>query len=116
MAEKKPEPLGLYMVRRVGLRRSMSVCTFVVAWGIYMEKGPKGERREHTMDGYTKYWRQSLAKTYRERDLFQIVFPGQNDPTELWGEIRAVYKHKLDARSDKDVTAAQVFSLPGRWS
>lgn len=108
---KREQSLGEYLVRKVGLRRAVKVCSFVVAWGIYVEKteGP------YTVFGYTDYWRQSRATSFRELDLFRIAFPAQEYPTELWSQVRAAYAEKLDAKR-RDVTVTEVFSVRGAWS
>jgi hypothetical protein len=107
----KTQLLGVFLVRRVGLRKAVQVATFVVAWGIYSEKSPG----PHDMKGYTAYWRQSLATSYKERDTFRMAFPSQTDPSELWSQIRAVYRAKLDDKR-RDVGVAEVFGVSGSWS
>lgn len=103
--------LAQYLVRKVGLVKTMKVATFVVAWGIYTEKvkGP------HTLDGYSAYWKQSVATTYRERDLFRIAFSGDQVPDRVWAHVREVYAQKLDQRG-RDVGVADVLSVSGGWS
>lgn len=112
MAERKT--LAEYLAGQVGLFKGTKVAAFIVAWGIYTEKvdGP------HTLEGYSSYWRQSVATTYRERDLFRICFPADKVPDRVWTAVRldgAVRGARLDARR-RDVAAAQAMSVLGSWS
>jgi hypothetical protein len=97
-----------YLVGRVGLLKAVKVVAFIVAWGIYVEKNDE----PHTLDGYTKYWRQSESTTYRERDLFRICFPGQKTPERVWADCRAVY----DAKASRDQMAARLLHVRSQWS
>lgn len=110
MASNREQTLAEYLVKKVGLRKASGVCSFVVAWGIYTERveGP------HTLDGYSAYWKQSNATTYRERDTFRICFPEDKIPDRVWAQCRAIYSAKLD-QSKRDFGAAQVLSLRGAW-
>jgi hypothetical protein len=111
MPSPKQETLAVYLVKKVGLRKATSVCSFVVAWGIYSESVDGSP----TLDGYTAFWNQSLATTYRERDMFRICFPQDKVPDRVWSKVRAVYEARVD-RSERETAAAQVLSLRGSWS
>lgn len=111
MAERKQMTLAEFLVKKVGLRKATGVCAFVVAWGIYSEQVSE----PHTLDGYSAYWKQSNATTYRERDTFRICFPDDKVPDRVWAYVRTVYDGKLD-RAKRDSGAAQVLSLRGPWS
>lgn len=110
MAERG-QTLAEFLVKKVGLRKAVGVCSFVVAWGIYTEKGAE----PHTLDGYSAYWKQSAATTYRERDTFRICFPDDKVPDRVWAHVRSVYDAKLD-QGKRDVGSAQVLSLRGEWA
>lgn len=111
MASPRQQTLAEFLVKKVGLRKAVGVCSFVVAWGIYTERvqGP------HTLDAYSAYWGQSNATTYRERDTFRICFPEDKVPDRVWALVRSVYDAKLD-QAKRDTGAAQVLSLRGVWS
>lgn len=111
MPSPKQETLAVYLVRKVGLRKATTVCSFVVAWGIYTE----AVEGSHTLDGYSAYWKQSLATTYRERDVFRICFPEDKVPDRIWAKVRSLYGSKVD-QSKREAAAAQVLSLRGAWS
>lgn len=111
MPSPKQETLAVYLVRKVGLRKATTVCSFVVAWGIYVE----AVEGSHTLDGYSAYWKQSLATTYRERDFFRICFPDDRTPDRVWSKVRALYEAKVD-KAKRETAAAQVLSLRGAWS
>lgn len=102
-----------YLSSKVGLLKATKVAAFVVAWGIYMEKcepvpTPYGQLA-YTLDGYSTYWRQSISKTYKERDLFRICFPEDKTPDRVWGLCREVYS----ARATRDVMGARLLGLRG---
>ncbi len=103
--------MGEYLVAKVGLRKATAVATFVVAWGIYSEKVDA----PHTLDGYSKFWRQSVATTYRERDLFRVCFPDDKVPNRVWALCRAVYDAKVDERR-RELSAVRLLALRGVWS
>lgn len=108
----KGTTLAEYLVSKVGLRKATTVATFVVAWGIYTERS----EAPYTMARYTKFWRQSLAMSYKERDLFRICFPGDADefPDRVWALCREVYRAKAEDR-ERERMAARTLSICRVW-
>lgn len=106
----REQTLAEYLVEKVGLRKASAVASFVVAWGIYLER----TEAPYTLDRYSAYWKQSPAKTYRERDFFRICFPEDKVPTRVWSQCREIYSGKLD-QSKREMGAAHLFSLRGAW-
>lgn len=100
-----------YLVSRVGIRRAVKVAGFVVAWGIYSEKSGDDPL---TVKGYSAYWRQSLALSYKEREMFRIAFPEDETPDRLWAFFRREYRAKQAERSDK--VSAQLLSIEGDFA
>lgn len=100
-----------YLVSRVGIRRAVKVASFVVAWGIYSEKSGDDVL---SMKGYSAYWRQSLALSYKEREMFRIAFPDDETPDRLWAFFRGVYRVKQVERSEK--MSAQILSIRGDFA
>jgi hypothetical protein len=90
-------------VRNVGLRKTLKVMTFVMAWEMARqswEKEHPGER--FTIEEYGPWWKESRASAFREQALFrQSVGDRWATPTELleeaarqkvssWREVRWV--------------------------
>lgn len=104
--------LGEFLAGRVGLYKATKVVAFIVAWGIYSDKTP-GEA--HTLDGYSAYWKQSRATTYRERDLFRLCFPDDKVPDRVWARVSVRMGFDRGARQ-VDVNGARAFGVEGHWS
>jgi hypothetical protein len=102
--------LAEFMTSKVGLFKATKVAAFVYAWGVYSDKTPE----PHTLDGYTKYWGQSLSTTYKERDLFRLCWPDDKVPDRIWSVIAGRVDTIKEGRR-KDVEVARLLVLWGPW-
>jgi hypothetical protein len=104
--------LAEFLVGRVGLVKGTKVAAFIVAWGIYASKEPA----PHTLEGYTRYWGQSISSTYRERDLFRICWPNEQLPDRVWASMSDVVDAKWGGDGfARDRGAARALALRGVW-
>jgi hypothetical protein len=104
--------LAEFLTGKVGLMKGTKVAAFVVAWGIYTER----EAGPHSLEGYYRYWGQSISSTYRERDLFRICWPNEQVPDRVWPALGAVVDAKWGADGfARDRGAARALSVSGRW-
>lgn len=101
-----------FVVGKVGLIKGTKVAAFVVAWGIYTQNEPD----RPSLEGYSRYWGQSISATYRERDLFQICWPDDKVPDRLWAVIRThVDGRFIGAARARDRAAAQALTVRAVW-
>lgn len=105
----KRQTLAEFLFREVGWRKGTKVAAFIVAWGIYSDQVPEGEKTH--LWGYSQYWKQSNANTYRELSAFHEVFPDDVLPDRLWDEARAAVKD----RKSLAIATAQVLPAVGVW-
>ncbi len=77
--EARPLTLLEYAHRRVGLRNSMRVMTYMVSWQIARED----LGYEPTAEQYGQWWKESPATAYREQALFRQAFPNESNPARL---------------------------------
>jgi hypothetical protein len=101
--------LAEYLFKKVGLRKGTRAAAFIVAWGIYMDSLPP--EKKANMYGYSGYWKQSEATSYRELDVFHQAFPNEKYPDRIWAKARSVV---LDRKA---LTAAtgQAMAAVGDW-
>jgi len=99
-----------YLYRTLGYRKGTRAAAFIVAWGIYSDSLPDGERAH--MYGYANYWKQSQATSYRELETFHAAFPDDALPDRVWAQLR----EHVDARKSVSVATAQALPVVGRWS
>lgn len=104
------ETLAVFLFRELGYRKGTKVAAFIAAWGIYSDQVPDGEGPY--IHGYTKYWKQNQANTYRELHAFHEVFPDDATPQRLWDIARKAVKD----RKTVAVATAQVLPAMGEWS
>jgi hypothetical protein len=98
-----------YLYGNQGYRKGTKSAAFIVAWGLYSDS--LGQDQRAHMDGYSKYWRQSRASSYRELAVFHEVFPDEL-PDRLWGLIRgAVDSRKLPQAMAQALRVESVWSL-----
>lgn len=98
-----------YLYRKVGYRKGTKAAAFIIAWGIYSESVEEG-RRAH-MDGYSTYWNQSRASSYRELAVFHEVFPNDLLPDRIWRLLRQHVQSKKLA-----VAMAEALPVVAVWS
>ena len=104
--------LAEFLVGKVGLSRGTKVASFVVAWGIYTQN----EAGPWSLEGYSRYWGQSISSTYRERDLFQICWPEEKLPDRVWSVARAFVDGRFTgAARARDRAAAQALVARAVW-
>jgi hypothetical protein len=75
-----------HLYRKAGYRKGTKAAAFIVAWGIYSDSLPEGERAH--MYGYRLYWKESQATAYRELQAFHEVFPDDPFPDRIWALLR----------------------------
>jgi hypothetical protein len=90
----------------------MKVAAFVIAWGIYSEKSGDNPL---SVKGYSAYWHQSLAQSYKERELFSIAFPEDKTPDRIWAAFRRLYGAKAASAPSENVSA-HLLSIRGDFS
>lgn len=105
----KRQTFAEFLFREMGFRKGTKVAAFVAAWGIYSDQVPEGEAPY--IHGYTKYWKQNQANTYRELHLFQELFPDDATPQRLWDVARKAVKD----RNSLSVATAQLMNVAGDW-
>jgi hypothetical protein len=98
-----------YLYRSVGYRKGTKAAAFIVAWGLYSDSLPDGSRPH--MYGYSKFWKQSSASSYRELVVFHEVFPGDATPDRVWSVIGDVVESKKLADA-----MAQALRVEAVWS
>lgn len=110
MTRKRPVTLVEYLFRSLGYRKGTKAAAFIVAWGIYADSVGDGERPG--MHGYAKYWKQSVATSYRELEVFREAFPEDPFPDRVWAMIR----EHVETRKSRSVATAQALPVLGRWA
>lgn len=105
----KSVTLAEYLFKKVGLRKGTRAAAFIVAWGLYMDSLPPESKP--TMVGYSAYWKQSDATSYREFDVFHQAFPDEKYPDRIWEKARsAVHDRKaLSAATGQAMAAVSVW-------
>jgi len=98
-----PSPLAVLVVKKLGWRRGLDALTFLTAWGIASDSLGHPVR----MTEYAEYWGQSLAKSYKEREAFFLMWPDEASPERLWGLARSAVSSSLP----KEVAVAQVSAV-----
>ena len=93
--KRRPQSVLEVAVANGGVIKARRALLFAVAWLIQEQD----EGATPTMEGYTRYWGQSTATSYRERDAFRACFPKYETPTELAAAIGYKPTKKL-SRSD----------------
>src|SRR6266511_1489401 len=81
----RPPSLAELLARRVGLRKTIKVLSFIVAWGIVYESLG---RAPDSVEEYADWWRESRAKAFREQQLFREALPGEETPTRIYEQVR----------------------------
>lgn len=101
--------LAEFLFEKVGFRKGTRVAAFIAAWGLYVESLPP--EKKATMVGYTAYWKQSEATSYRELDVFHQAFPDERYPDRIWEKVRP---DVLDRKAVRAV-AGQAMAAVGVW-
>jgi hypothetical protein len=94
--------LAGFAYRKAGMRRGNRALVFLAMYGIAREKAgePIG------MESFAVEWKVSLAKAYRDREAFQVVF-GDLEVEALWQDIRRQVAERQDLRgAAADVVSA----------
>ena len=104
----KREPLLMHLYRENGFREGTRAGEFIVGWGIYSESLEAGQRP--TMDGYSAYWRESQATSYRGLRAFRTAFPDDQFPDRVWRTIA----RQMEARKLGAATREAMFVV-GAW-
>lgn len=105
----KSVTLAEYLFKKVGLRKGTRAAAFIVAWGLYAESVPP--ESTPTMVGYTAYWKQSEATSYRELDVFHQAFPTERYPDRIWWKARSAVQDRksLSAATGQAMAAVSVW-------
>jgi hypothetical protein len=96
----KREPLLMHLYRENGFREGTRAAEFIVSWGIYSEKLPSGE--VPTMDGFSAFWRESQATSYRGLRAFRGAFPDDPFPDRVWAVIAKHVEARKVAAASRD--------------
>ena len=99
----KTEALLLYLYRKVGFRDALRAAEFLTAWGVYVDsESPE----KPSVEGYAKYWKESIATAYRGLAAFRRAFPDDRYPDRVWGLVRRQVEFRNVAQASKDVMFA----------
>jgi hypothetical protein len=102
--------LAEHLFRSIGVRKGTRAAAFIAAWGIYSDQVAEGSKA--TMYGYSLYWKQSQATSYRELDAFHSAFPDEALPDRIWAQARAA----VESRRSLPAATAQAMAAVGAWS
>lgn len=84
---------------RVGMRRGIRACTFLVWWGIGSDEAGHALSAEE----YATWAKKSRATAFRELGDFREAFPGHDTPERIWAEVR----RQVRVREDRSAVAAE---------
>jgi hypothetical protein len=99
----KREPLLMHLYRESGFREGTRAAEFIVSWGLYVDSGdvrPVGALP--SMEDYSRYWKQSLATSYRGLRAFHESFPDEHYPDRIWGRIADKIEARKVARASRE--------------
>ena len=99
MTKRQPTIMDV-IIGRVGIRRSIRVLGFLLAWSQTMvdeEAARRGEAvlRNITLADYQAAWDVSESTKWRDLGLFREAFPSQRDPNDVCRYMAEVGASKL---------------------
>lgn len=95
------KPAAVYVIEKVGWRKGLTALTYLAAWGLASE----ALGHPVTVAEYSHYWKQSLAKSYKEREAFVLAWPQyEKSPEPLWRLVGP----KIVERKRRDVVVTQL--------
>lgn len=101
----KREALLLHLYRELGFRDGTRAAEFIVSWGIYSDATILEKGNALSMDGYSRFWKESQATSYRGLRAFRRAFPDDTYPDRVW---RLIAK-QIEARKVAAATREAMF-------
>jgi hypothetical protein len=107
IADPAEPTLLMIAQRRVGLRKSLQVMTYMVSWRICADD----LAHEPTAEEYADWWKVSRRTAYREQALFREAFPGESSPARLLEATAHAWASRPSGRPSPAVLGASVPAL-----
>ena len=107
MARRAPRTLLEQAIVQVGVVKSAQVMTFILQWGLLVDKLD----REPTMEEYGEYALVKRAQAFRRQALFRKSFPGVESPTPIWVAAKKHVASKQAGRASMELGFAPAFGV-----